>query len=83
MKVYIVQRVYHDYENTEYLEAEYVFSTKELAEEYVRFEIHEYKIAEFGVFSEPMESTVRMKRMISDGKIEVRKTAHGNILIFK
>lgn len=63
MKVYIVQKIQKDPECNEYYDIECIFSTKELADEFVNFEITGiygescYIIEEFNVLDKDTAST--------------------------
>lgn len=83
MKIYVVVSPYLDAEGGEHFQIDAVFLTKDLAQEYVDFEIGCHLIEEHDALEALPQSTANTKKKVEDGAIKIIKTkSEGNIFRF-
>lgn len=76
MKIYLVISNYDDAEGSDHYFVAQIFSTRELAEEFVYYNQGNYEVKEWSVLSEETSFTKYAKQAVLDGKMKIVGKSH-------
>jgi hypothetical protein len=81
-QVFLVMSIYDDAEGDSHQRVENIFSTLELAQEFINHTIGHFEIETHSVLSQPTKQTVNTKQMVAEGRIVIKKKDHGVSFLF-